>query len=74
MDIIDNQLDKIEKLLKNIDTVNDKMKMLIQAVLGDDTATTDRYSEALEDAQHIQVVLEHNRIEEQEQDEQEEED
>ena len=47
--------------------------MLIQAVLGDETATTDRYAEALEDAQHIQVVLEHNRIEEQEQEEEEEE-
>ena len=73
MNTIDNELNKIETLFRKIDNINDNLKSLIQAVLGDDTADTDRYAEALADAQHIQVVLEHSRIEEQEQEQEDSE-
>lgn len=66
MTTIDDELNKIEALFKTMDTLSENLKKLIQAVLGDDTATVDRYAEALADAQHIQVVLEHSRIEERE--------
>lgn len=54
---IDNELGKIEKLIKNADKMKNKMVKLIQTILGDPSATTDRFAEALEDALHVQVVI-----------------
>jgi hypothetical protein len=64
--VIDEELTKLEALFTNIDIINNKMKTLIQAVLGDDTATTERYAEALADAQHIQVIIDNTPVEEEE--------
>lgn len=43
------------------------MLKLIRTILADPTATTDRFAEALEDAEHIQVVIENQASEEDEQ-------
>jgi hypothetical protein len=66
---IDVQLDKIDELVNNADTMKNNMLKLIRTILADPTATTDRFAEALEDAVHIQVVINNQEIESESEDE-----
>ena len=64
--VIDKAVDKLESILMEADQMNSKLIRLIRAILADDTATIDRFEEALGDASHISVVLEKHGDEEDE--------
>lgn len=59
---VGDTLDKLQKLLMNADTMKNKMSKLIQTVLNDPTATTDRYLEALDDAAHVAIIIKQHSV------------
>lgn len=54
---VDDELNKLQELLVNADIVKNKMIKLIQTVLQDETATADRYQEAIDDAKHVGIII-----------------